>query len=133
MKSVPAYAVVYFYSLHPVNVPAATVRTDPAPGFQALKQGHSLDEFNISRPLVEAKNMVPKRKSKNWKNKFFNKTHLVIRSLQCHLLPLWVVSTPESETAFSPLMKCGFSKNSSRISNYTLLMIILLQVGIVNA
>ena len=43
--------------LHPVNAPAATVRTDPAPGFQALARDHSLIEFNISLDLGQSKNI----------------------------------------------------------------------------
>ena len=43
--------------LHPLNAPAATVRTDPAPGFQALARDHSLIEFNISLDLGQSKNI----------------------------------------------------------------------------
>ena len=43
--------------LHPIESPLATIRTDPAPGFNSVSQDSSLNELNIQIEIGEAKNV----------------------------------------------------------------------------
>ena len=118
--------------LHAVN--AATARTDPAPGFQAITRDHSFIEFNISFDLGQSKNInknpIAEKAVQELEKEILQQDPsgdpISSVSLAC------AVSRLNTRTVAYPLMKCGFSANSSRISNYTLLMITLLQVSIAN-
>ena len=88
--------------LHPVNAPAATVRTDPAPGFQALARDHSLIEFNISLDLGQSKNI--------------NKNPIAERAVQ-ELEEEILQQDPFGDPISSVLFACAVSRLNTRIRN----------------
>ena len=88
--------------LHPVNAPAATVRTDPAPGFQALARDHSLIEFNISLDLGQSKNIN--------KNPIAEKA---VQELEKEILQ----QDPSGDPISSVSLACAVSRLNTRIRN----------------